>query len=211
VQVLPPVHVDVHAESQVPPHCDWPAQLVVQPVPQLTLQSSLDAQPKVTLLGGVPRMMAPSVPAGPSEHVAEDEHVQVSPAHEQAPVHWKGALEDPEQAEKRRPAARRAGATVRIGIRRSEQCSCPPPEGPHGQLPIEWQLTPCEWTQQIWSAAHAVHFAQSVAVQPLHATSPQQVVAPAGGDEGHPVWLASIAASVLASASAVASSAPSGA
>ena len=200
--VLPPVHVVVHAEPQVPPHCDWPAQLVVQLVPQLTLQSFLAVQPKLTLLGGVP--MLPSVPAGPSEHVAEDEHVQASAVHEHAPVHSRGAVEAPEQAEKRRAATRRAGA-VRIGMRRVGAMPVPPLPSAHGQVPIEWQLTPWEWTQQIWSAAHAVHFSQSAAVQPLHATSPQHMVAPAGGDDGHPAWPASIAASVFASAGAVAS------
>jgi hypothetical protein len=44
LQLLPPPHVDVHEAPQLPAHDDWPAQLVVQPVPQSTAQVFLDVQ-----------------------------------------------------------------------------------------------------------------------------------------------------------------------
>jgi hypothetical protein len=44
VHVLPPPQLDVQLDPHVPEHCDWPSQLVVQPVPQFTVQLFLDWQ-----------------------------------------------------------------------------------------------------------------------------------------------------------------------
>jgi hypothetical protein len=44
VQLLVPVHVAVQFDVQVPLHCDWPSQLVVQPVPQFEVHVFFDWQ-----------------------------------------------------------------------------------------------------------------------------------------------------------------------
>jgi hypothetical protein len=96
-QVLPPVQVDVQFSLQLPEHCDWPAQLVVQPVPQVTLQSFFDSQLNVAPLGGADS--EPPSPPEPSVQVPPDWQLQVAPVHEQAPVHAMTADDDdPEHA-----------------------------------------------------------------------------------------------------------------
>ena len=90
VHVLPPVHVEAQFEPQVPEQLDLPAQLVVQPVPQLTLQSFLAEQSNVTPLGGGgPPPSRPPSPPPPSEQVPPEAHVHVEPLQEQEPVHDK--------------------------------------------------------------------------------------------------------------------------
>jgi hypothetical protein len=90
-----PAQLDVQLEPQVPPQTDWPAQLLVHPVPQFRLHSFFDVQLYVTLFGaaglGVPAssdVAPPSVePAGPSEQVLPLWHVQAMPEHAQFPEH----------------------------------------------------------------------------------------------------------------------------
>lgn len=82
--MLPPAQLVVQLEPQLPEHVDWPAQLVVQPVPQFTLQSFFDWQSNVALLGG---KTPPSGPPLPSVQVPPELHVHVEPLQEQAPLH----------------------------------------------------------------------------------------------------------------------------
>ena len=85
--MLPPAQLVVQLEPQLPEHVDWPAQLVVQPVPQFTLQSFFDWQSNVALLGGRTPPSAPPSPLDPSVHVPPEAHVHVEPLQEQAPLH----------------------------------------------------------------------------------------------------------------------------
>jgi hypothetical protein len=95
VHSLVPVHVDVQFDSHVPSHFDWPAQLVVQPVPHVESQVFFDLQSNVALFGGAaapPSPVPPSPPAvvpevaPPNVHVPPDLHSHTAPVHWQSPV-----------------------------------------------------------------------------------------------------------------------------
>lgn len=45
VQVLPPAQLEVQLSPQVRSHCDWPSQVLEQPLPHTPLQVFWDVQP----------------------------------------------------------------------------------------------------------------------------------------------------------------------
>jgi hypothetical protein len=106
VHVLPPAHVEVQLEPQLPPQLDCPAQLVVHPVPQLTLHSFFDSQLNVALLGGA---WEPPSPPPPRVHAPPDVQVHVEPLQEHDPVHSRLPEDAPEQA---RTTPMHADATI---------------------------------------------------------------------------------------------------
>jgi hypothetical protein len=85
-QLLVPSHVEVQFEPQLPAQEDWPAQLVVHPVPHVTSHVFLTAQLYATLFATAPA--SPPLPvAVPNVHVPPLLHEHVFPAHVQAPEH----------------------------------------------------------------------------------------------------------------------------
>jgi len=89
VQLLVPVHVAVQFEVHVPLHCDWPSQLVVQPVPHVALHVFFDWQSYVTLFGAAAPASAVVLVAlaPPNVHLPPALHVQVLPLQLQSPLH----------------------------------------------------------------------------------------------------------------------------
>ena len=92
VHVLVPVQLEVQFEPQLPTQFDWPAQLLVHPVPQVRLQVFFVWQSNVTLSGGAvpvppspPSTVAPVV-APPRVQTPPVLHVHVAPLQSQSPV-----------------------------------------------------------------------------------------------------------------------------
>ena len=104
VQLLLPSHVLMQFETHVMAHVDWPAQLVVQPVPHEVVQSFFESQLEVTLFGGLGagRTIPPSAlaVAPPKVHVPPALQVHVTSVQLQSPEHtW---LRSPQRCRCRR-------------------------------------------------------------------------------------------------------------
>jgi hypothetical protein len=86
-QLLVPEHVETQSAAHDPLQLDWPAHVVVQPVPQVTLQVPLVSQLYVTLLAAVAASVAPAPPSpAPKVHVPFCAHPQTLPSQTQSPV-----------------------------------------------------------------------------------------------------------------------------
>jgi hypothetical protein len=86
-QLLVPVQVETQSAAHAPTHADWPPQVVVQPVPHVTLQVLFVSQLYVTLLAAVAASVTPVPPSpAPKVHVPFCAHAQTLPSHWQSPV-----------------------------------------------------------------------------------------------------------------------------